>query len=101
MYHQELIDSAKSHLIGNYKALESLEHRSGINVESGTTETFQAFEAAVAEWDSKLGLPAQPSKLIICRVTVRAYYDIIQRLCRKKWVHCRCPRYRPESGTLD
>ncbi|KAL3159090.1 hypothetical protein ABBQ32_011088 [Trebouxia sp. C0010 RCD-2024] len=56
---QELIDNAKSQLIGNYKALESLELRSGLKSKSGTTENFQAFEVAIAEWDSKLGLPAQ------------------------------------------
>lgn len=70
---QELIDNAKSQLTGNYRALESLELRSGINVESGTTETFQAFEAAIAEWDNKLGLPAQPSEILMrysCRSTI-------------------------------
>ncbi|KAL3151815.1 hypothetical protein ABBQ38_012783 [Trebouxia sp. C0009 RCD-2024] len=56
---QELIDNAKSQLIGNYKALESLELRSGLKSNSGTTETFQNFEVAIAEWDSKLGLPVQ------------------------------------------
>lgn len=60
---QELIDSAKSQLTGNYRALETLEQRSGTDVQSGTTETFQAFEAAIAEWDNKLGLPAQPSEV--------------------------------------
>ena len=69
---QELIDNAKSQLIGNYKALESLEQRSGTNVQSGTTETFQAFEAAIAEWDNKLGLPAKPSETLICSLTAHA-----------------------------
>ena len=62
---QELVDNAKSQLIGNYRALDSLELRSGINVKSGTTGTFQAFEAAIAEWDNKLGLPAQPSEILL------------------------------------
>ena len=72
MSDQELIDSAKSQLIGNYRALDNLEARSGTNIESGTTETFQAFEAAIAEWDNKLGLPAQPSEFLICRLTPHA-----------------------------
>ncbi|DBB12103.1 hypothetical protein WJX82_002531 [Trebouxia sp. C0006] len=55
---QELIDSAKSQLIGNCKALESLEHKSG-HLLPKNTDTFQAFMAAVAEWDSSLGLPQQ------------------------------------------
>ena len=53
---QELIDSAKSQLVGSYKALESLERKSG-NLLPKKTDTFQAFMAAVAEWDSSLGLP--------------------------------------------
>ncbi len=59
---QELIDSAKSQLIGNCKALESLEHKSG-HLLPKNTDTFQAFTAAVAEWDSSLGLPQQIGEL--------------------------------------
>ena len=46
-----------------------MELRSGLKSQSGSTETFQAFEVAIAEWDSKLGLPAQPGKLFICKLT--------------------------------
>ena len=61
---QELIDSAKSHLVGNYKALESLEHKSG-NPLPKNTDTFQAFIATVAEWDSSLSLPQQIGELAL------------------------------------
>ncbi len=61
---QELIDSAKSQLIGNCKALDSLEHKSG-HLLPKNTDTFQAFMAAVAEWDSSLGLPQQIGELAL------------------------------------
>lgn len=59
---QELIDSAKSQLMGNCKALESLELKSG-HLLPKTTDIFQAFMAAVAEWDSSLGLPQHTGEL--------------------------------------
>lgn len=73
---QELVDNAKSQLIGNYRALENLEQRSGTNMESGATETFQAFEAAITEWDNKLGLPAQPSEIIVCMLAIMRHQHV-------------------------
>ena len=52
---QELIDSAKTQLIGNRQALESLEHNSGSAV-TGSAEVFDDFTSAVAEWDKSLTL---------------------------------------------
>ncbi len=64
---QELIDSAKNQLTGNHKTLKSLEHRSG-NTASGTNATYEAFIAAIAEWDSSLALPQNTGELVAIKL---------------------------------
>lgn len=60
-YKQELMESAKDHLISNHTALQDLEERSGSSM-LGSTEVYDAFVKAMAEWNSSLRLSSKPGQ---------------------------------------
>ena len=82
---QELIDSAKTQLIGNRQALENLEQKSGSTV-SGSAEVYDDFTSAVAEWDKSLALSQSHGMHEACHYQVPQFcpVDLLTSPCFAK-----------------
>ena len=92
---QNLIDSAKRQLTGSKQTVEHLRSKAGLPA-NGDSQVFQAFQAALAEWDAKVGLSGPgthmlpPLNSMHCHTSIDSPEALPQLLLTLQWMMASC-----------